>query len=208
MAREAATVSSFPPAGLPGHDPPPGGPAETGDAGKARKNHQGQERASWRHARSRAWCDDGGVPTLTDLARRHADFTEAGLDWLHALVSDWQLLADLSFADLVLWAPLRGRPGWVALAQMRPTTGPTAFPDDVVGIRSARREAAIPGCGPPGTENLPRGRPGMDRRRAGAARDHSGPERRPGDRRHRAVHQSQFGAHAEPDGTHLPAGGG
>ena len=73
------------------------------------------------------------MPTLTDLARRHADFTESGLDWLHALVSDWQLLADLSFADLVLWAPLRGRPGWVALAQMRPTTGPTAFPDDVVG---------------------------------------------------------------------------
>jgi two-component sensor histidine kinase len=73
------------------------------------------------------------VPTLTDLARRHADLTDAGLDWLHALVSDWQLLADLSFADLVLWAPLRDSEGWVALAQMRPTTGPTAFPDDVVG---------------------------------------------------------------------------
>jgi two-component system, sensor histidine kinase PdtaS len=73
------------------------------------------------------------MPTLTDLARRHAEFTEAGLDWLHALVSDWQLLADLSFADLVLWAPLRHQAGWVALAQMRPTTGPTAFPDDVVG---------------------------------------------------------------------------
>ena len=29
------------------------------------------------------------------------------MDWLHALVSDWQLLADLSFADLVLWALLR-----------------------------------------------------------------------------------------------------
>jgi two-component sensor histidine kinase len=73
------------------------------------------------------------VPTLSDLARDHAGLTEAGLDWLHALVSDWQLLADLSFADLVLWAPLRDSDGWVALAQMRPTTGPTAFPDDVVG---------------------------------------------------------------------------
>src|ERR1022692_4415410 len=93
------------------------------------------------------------MPTLTDLARRHAEFTEAGLDWQHALVSDLQLLADLSFADLVLWAPLRGRPGWVALAQMRPTTGPTAFPDDVVGsvlpawkrpfLEVARRERRI-----------------------------------------------------------------
>jgi len=73
------------------------------------------------------------MPTLTDLARRHAELTEASLEWLHALVSDWQLLADLSFADLVLWAPLRNAEGWVALAQMRPTTGPTAFPDDVVG---------------------------------------------------------------------------
>ncbi len=77
------------------------------------------------------------MPTLNDLARR-ARITEADLDWLHALVSDWQLLADLSFADLVLWAPLLGGGGWIALAQMRPTTSPTAFPDDIVGtVRSA-----------------------------------------------------------------------
>jgi two-component system, sensor histidine kinase PdtaS len=86
------------------------------------------------------------VPTLTDLARR-AGIRGADLDWLHALISDWQLLADLSFADLVLWAPLppdgAGSGGrqdgwpetapWIALAQMRPTTGPTALPDDIVG---------------------------------------------------------------------------
>jgi two-component sensor histidine kinase len=73
------------------------------------------------------------VATLTDLARRLTSLTGADLNWLHALVSDWQLLADLSFADLVLWAPLRGGAGWVALAQMRPTTGPTTYLDDVVG---------------------------------------------------------------------------
>ena len=27
------------------------------------------------------------------------------MEWLHSLVSDWQLLADLSFADLILWVP-------------------------------------------------------------------------------------------------------
>jgi two-component system, sensor histidine kinase PdtaS len=60
------------------------------------------------------------------------------VEWLHALVSDWQLLADLSFADLVLWAPLPDT-SWLALAQMRPTTAPTALPEDVVGtIRPAR----------------------------------------------------------------------
>src|SRR5258708_22947252 len=49
------------------------------------------------------------------------------------LLADWQLLADLSFADLVLWAQLRDGSGWVALAQIRPVTAPTAIPDDIVG---------------------------------------------------------------------------
>jgi two-component system, sensor histidine kinase PdtaS len=74
------------------------------------------------------------VATLTDLGRRLTPLTACDIDWLHALVSDWQLLADLSFADLMLWAPLRDGSGWVALAQMRPTTGPTTLLDDVVGI--------------------------------------------------------------------------
>ncbi len=73
------------------------------------------------------------MPTLTDLARGLTPLTEADIERLHALVSDWQLLADLSFADLVLWAPLLTRSGWVALAQMRPTTGPTTLHDDMVG---------------------------------------------------------------------------
>ena len=73
------------------------------------------------------------MPTLNDLARERTALTDADMEWLHALVSDWQLLADLSFADLVLWAPLRDGSGWVALAQMRPTTGPTTYLDDVVG---------------------------------------------------------------------------
>jgi two-component sensor histidine kinase len=73
------------------------------------------------------------VATLTDLGRRLTPLTARDIDWLHALVSDWQLLADLSFADLTLWAALRDRTGWVALAQMRPTTGPTTLLDDVVG---------------------------------------------------------------------------
>src|SRR5690348_14385548 len=77
--------------------------------------------------------DDESVPTLNDLARRYTSLTPADVEWLHALVSDWQLLADLSFADLVLWAPLQDDSGWVVLAQMRPTTGPTTFHDDAVG---------------------------------------------------------------------------
>ena len=73
------------------------------------------------------------MPTLTDLARSHTGLGGADLEWLHSLVSDWQLLADLSFADLILWASARDGRGWLAVAQMRPTTGPTSLQDDVVG---------------------------------------------------------------------------
>jgi two-component system, sensor histidine kinase PdtaS len=79
----------------------------------------------------RGWHDDC-VPTLNDLARR-ARIVAGDLEWLHALVSDWELLADLSIADLTLWAPLPRDSSWIALAQVRPTTGPTAFPEDRVG---------------------------------------------------------------------------
>jgi two-component system, sensor histidine kinase PdtaS len=73
------------------------------------------------------------MPTLTDLAVSQAGLGEADVDWLHMLLSDWQLLADLSFADLVLWTRLRDGCGWVVLAQIRPVTAPTAIPDDLVG---------------------------------------------------------------------------
>jgi len=74
------------------------------------------------------------VPTLNDLAASRTNLDDADIEWLHSLVSDWQLLADLSFADLILWAPCQiAGSGWIALAQLRPTTGPTSFQDDVVG---------------------------------------------------------------------------
>jgi two-component sensor histidine kinase len=85
------------------------------------------------------------VPTLSDLARNLTGLSGPELEWLHSLVSDWQLLADLSFADLILWVPLRTPQGagWVAVAQMRPTTGPTSFPDDVVGTQVAPGERPV-----------------------------------------------------------------
>jgi hypothetical protein len=72
------------------------------------------------------------VSTLADLVRARTELDEDDVDWLHRLVAEWQLVADLSFADLVLW--VRTHEGsWLAVAHMRPTTGPTAYPLDVVG---------------------------------------------------------------------------
>ena len=80
---------------------------------------------------------------MNDLARR-ARITSADLEWLHSLVSDWELLADLSFADLTLWAPLSAEQSWIALAQVRPTTGPTALPQDIVGsVRAASEQPLL-----------------------------------------------------------------
>ncbi|HEX6921374.1 MAG TPA: histidine kinase N-terminal domain-containing protein, partial [Actinomycetes bacterium] len=81
------------------------------------------------------------MPSLNELVAEHTALSGEDVDWLHLLLADWQLLADLSFADLVLWLPVRDGSGFVAAAQMRPTTGPTVYHDDVVGnvVRRGRR---------------------------------------------------------------------
>ncbi|HYO18869.1 MAG TPA: histidine kinase N-terminal domain-containing protein [Dermatophilaceae bacterium] len=77
------------------------------------------------------------MPTLNDVLREQTDLDAADAEWLHLLLGDWQLLADLSFADLVLWVPASGG-RWYAAAHVRPTTGPMVFFDDVVGRRLDR----------------------------------------------------------------------
>ncbi|MEK0306527.1 sensor histidine kinase [Bifidobacterium favimelis] len=71
-----------------------------------------------------------------------ADFSEIlascdGLDegdreWLHHLVADWQVIADLSFADLLLLLRTKGG-GYVVADQCRPSTVMSLRNDDVVG---------------------------------------------------------------------------
>ncbi len=80
----------------------------------------------------------GFVPTLTELVRAHTDLGGDDVTWFQTLLADWQVIADLSFADLVLWLPDREGLGYWAAAQMRPTTGPTAYVDDLVGTFVAR----------------------------------------------------------------------
>ena len=55
--------------------------------------------------------------------------------WLSEVVADWQIIADLSFADLVLWRKVEE--GFVAIAHCRPSTGPTVHQEEVVGSRAA-----------------------------------------------------------------------
>lgn len=73
---------------------------------------------------------------MADLVRAAGGLSEADLEWLHRLVADWQLLADVSFADLILWVARPAGAGFVAVAHIRPTTGPTCYLDDRVGRRA------------------------------------------------------------------------
>lgn len=74
------------------------------------------------------------MATFTDPVRGAADFGPGDEEWLHLLVGDWQLVADLAFADLVLWHPAPGGT-YLALAHVRPSTSHTVFHTDFVGER-------------------------------------------------------------------------
>jgi two-component sensor histidine kinase len=78
------------------------------------------------------------MPQLEGFLRDRSPLNTDQKRRIRELTSDWQLLADLSFADLVLWVPLRKDfkswpTGYVAVAHIRPTTAATIFPQDVIG---------------------------------------------------------------------------
>jgi two-component sensor histidine kinase len=72
---------------------------------------------------------------LLELAYSNTHLTDAALRHLQRLVASWQPLADLCFADLVAMAPVEGEEGhrFVVLAHVRPVTGQTLYPAELVG---------------------------------------------------------------------------
>jgi two-component sensor histidine kinase len=82
------------------------------------------------------------VSTLAELVQARTDLRSADVDWLHRLVGEWQLVADLSFADLVLRVPTR-EGSWLAVAHMRPTTATTICPEHLVGTEAGPGGAAL-----------------------------------------------------------------
>jgi len=80
------------------------------------------------------------VPTLAELLHENSELQSADIEWLHLLVGDWQLLSDLSFADLILWVR-SSKVQWNAIAHIRPTTGQMVFFEDQVGARASKTRA-------------------------------------------------------------------
>ena len=78
------------------------------------------------------------MATLSELISENSNLKPNEVEHLSELVAEWRLLADLSFADLLLWLPIRRDEkswpeGHLAIAQIRPTTAATVFAEDLVG---------------------------------------------------------------------------
>jgi two-component system, sensor histidine kinase PdtaS len=82
------------------------------------------------------------MSTLGDLLAEHTVLPGNAVDHLHAVVGEWQLLADLSFADYLMWVR-RDDDGLVCVAQVRPNTAPTVLLADAVGTVSAAIEMPV-----------------------------------------------------------------
>jgi two-component sensor histidine kinase len=81
------------------------------------------------------------MSALTDTLAARTSLNDVQVDHIARLVGEWQLLADLAFADLLLWVPVAvpaaeagSVPAFLCVAQCRPTTGPTAYQHDQVGM--------------------------------------------------------------------------
>jgi len=78
------------------------------------------------------------MPSIEEYVAGRNPLSPDEIHKLRELVADWQLLSDLSFADLILWVPIRKDDlswpsGYIAVAHIRPTTAATVFAHDVIG---------------------------------------------------------------------------
>lgn len=82
------------------------------------------------------------MSTLGDLLAEHTMLPGNAVDHLHAVVGEWQLLADLSFGDFLMWVR-RDDGALVCVAQVRPNTAPTVLLADAVGTLNKAHEMPV-----------------------------------------------------------------
>ena len=74
------------------------------------------------------------MASLAELLRSHTRLDSQGQAHLQRLVASWGPLADLCFADLLLFVPIHGdHHRFVVVGQVRPTTNQTVYRQDFVG---------------------------------------------------------------------------
>jgi two-component sensor histidine kinase len=69
---------------------------------------------------------------FSEQIRQQTSVSQPDLEWLTLLMADWQMLADLVFADLVLWLPTNDGE-FIAAGHARPSSSATIFYRDIDG---------------------------------------------------------------------------
>jgi two-component sensor histidine kinase len=81
------------------------------------------------------------MATLSELLAEHTGLSGAAADHLQLVVAEWQLLADLGFADFLMWIPLeQSAEHFLCVAQVRPTTSTSCHTEDMVGVKITAAE--------------------------------------------------------------------
>jgi two-component sensor histidine kinase len=81
------------------------------------------------------------MSALSDLLAQYARLDDLAVEHLQRLVGEWQMVSDLSFADILLWVPIADG-AFLCAAQCRPTTATTVYEHDLVGARLAGPRSA------------------------------------------------------------------
>ena len=82
------------------------------------------------------------MTTIGELARQHTDLSKEQIGHLVNLASEWGMLADVCFADLLMYVPVEGD-NWLVLAQVRAATGQTLYLADWVGSQTSSVERPL-----------------------------------------------------------------
>lgn len=82
------------------------------------------------------------MASLADLLRHETELSKDDASHLIQLVAEWGMLADLCFADMLLYLP-KSDGSWVVVAQVRPATGQTIYHADHVGSTANADEVAL-----------------------------------------------------------------
>jgi two-component system, sensor histidine kinase PdtaS len=82
------------------------------------------------------------MATLAELTRQHTSLSRDETAHLQHLISEWGMLADLCFADMLLYVPA-GEGRWIVTAHVRPATGPTVYHTDWVGAWASESELPL-----------------------------------------------------------------
>jgi two-component system, sensor histidine kinase PdtaS len=86
--------------------------------------------------------DSDVMPKLSELLREQTTLDREQVGHLNRLVSEWGMLADFCFSDLLLYVPtIDGR--WGVVGQVRPATGQTMYHTDWVGSWASEPEMAL-----------------------------------------------------------------